>query len=58
MEFPLRTPFDVEHDPPEVYLWTQTVLFLACGVLWTIAYVLYIRKAFRDKSYGMPFLPL
>jgi len=58
MEFPLRTPFDVKYGPPEVYLWMQMVLFLVCGALWTIAYVLYIRKSFRDKSYGMPLLPL
>lgn len=48
----------MEHGPPEVYLWIQMVLFLVCSALWTIAYVLYIRKSFRDKSYGMPLISL
>jgi hypothetical protein len=58
MEAPLRTPFDVEHGSPEVYLWIQMVLFIICGALWAMAYVLYLRKSFRDKSYGMPFFSL
>ncbi|KAJ7110089.1 hypothetical protein C8R44DRAFT_634856 [Mycena epipterygia] len=29
-----------------------------CGIFWTAAYVLYVRQAREDKSYGMPLLAL
>lgn len=33
-------------------------LNLTCGILWTIAYILIIKRGFQDKSYGMPLWPL
>lgn len=35
-----------------------TVSALACGVLWLIAYCLIIRRGFRERTYGMPLIPL
>lgn len=49
---------DGKNHPSLSFLWIQDGLTLACGVLWTTAYVLYIRQSFRDKSYGMPILAL
>ena len=57
MHLPLN-PIDTLNSPPETYLWVQDGLTLASGGLWTIAYILYIRQAFQDESYGMPMLSL
>jgi hypothetical protein len=34
------------------------VLNASCGLCWTAAYVLYVRQARRDHSYGMPLAAL
>lgn len=57
MHLPLNE-IDGKNNPPLWFLWIQDGMNLACGVLWSTAYVLYIRQSFRDKSYGMPLLSL
>ncbi|OCL12776.1 hypothetical protein AOQ84DRAFT_333731 [Glonium stellatum] len=47
--------------PPHVpvyYLPVSNGLLQAGGVLWTIAYILFVRSSFRTRSYGMPILAL
>lgn len=51
-------PVDRVNKPPAYYLQVQDALILISSVLWTVAYCLYVRQAFRDKSYGMPLLCL
>ena len=59
MQFHLPlNPVDRLNQPPAYYLTVQDGLILVSSALWTVAYVLYIRQAFRDKSYGMPLLCL
>lgn len=57
MHLPLND-IDAQNNPPLWFLWIQDGMNLACGALWSTAYVLYIRQSFRDKSYGMPLLSL
>lgn len=57
MHLPMNA-FDAANNPPEYYLWVQDGLTLASGILWTVAYALYIRQSFKDHSYGMPILAL
>lgn len=57
MHLPLNE-IDGKNNPALWFLWIQDGMNLACGVLWSTAYVLYIRQSFRDKSYGMPLLSL
>ncbi|KAH8882057.1 hypothetical protein GQ53DRAFT_798935 [Thozetella sp. PMI_491] len=51
-------PVDQANSPPLYFVWVQDGCILTAGVLWTTAYLLYIRQAFRDKSYGMPLAAL
>lgn len=57
MHLPL-TDIDVSNQPSETYLWIQDGLTIGSGVLWMVAYVLYIRRSSKDQSYGMPILSL
>lgn len=52
------SPLDRRNQPPVYYLQVQDALILISSLLWTVAYALYVRQAFRDKSYGMPLLCL
>ncbi|RYP61969.1 hypothetical protein DL770_009670 [Monosporascus sp. CRB-9-2] len=52
------SPIDRANQPPLYYLQVQDSLILLTSCLWTVAYVLYVRQAFRDKSYGMPLVCL
>ncbi|KAI1149272.1 hypothetical protein F4825DRAFT_431093 [Nemania diffusa] len=52
------SPVDRVNKPPLFFLQVQDGLILLSGVCWTIAYILYIRQAHRDKSYGMPIVTL
>ena len=52
------SPIDAVNKPPLHFLWVQDGLILTMGSLWSIAYILYIRESFRDKSYGMPIVAL
>lgn len=56
MHLPL-TIIDSINQPPEYYLAVQDSLTVLSG-LWAIAYVLYVRQAFHDESYGMPIFAL
>ncbi|RWA05962.1 hypothetical protein EKO27_g9148 [Xylaria grammica] len=49
---------DQVNRPPLYYLWVQDGCIITAGLLWTIAYVLYILQAKKDKSYGMPLIAL
>jgi len=57
MELPLN---DVGSTgpPSQAYLLGLNALNMLAGILWCIAYVLYIRQSHKDRSYGMPLLPL
>ena len=58
---PLHLPLnaiDRVNRPPVYYLTVQDGLILLSSVLWTVAYVLYVRQGFIDRSYGMPLVPL
>lgn len=57
MHLPL-TPIDTINQPPEFYLTIQDGLTLFSGGLWAVAYILYVRQAYRDQSYGMPIFAL
>ncbi|EMR85854.1 putative integral membrane protein [Botrytis cinerea BcDW1] len=57
MHLPL-TDIDASNQPSETYLWIQDGLTIGSGVLWMVAYVLYIRRSSKDQSYGMPILSL
>lgn len=35
-----------------------SLLMLACGFFWSIAYILIIQRSFQDKTYGMPLAAL
>lgn len=52
------SPIDQVNRPSIDYLQVQDGLIALGGLLWTIAYCLYVRQAFRDRSYGMPLLSL
>lgn len=59
MQFHLPlSPTDRILQPPVQYLVIQDVNLLYCSFAWTVAYVLYVRQAFRDQSYGMPIATL
>ncbi|KAI1155151.1 hypothetical protein F4825DRAFT_447879 [Nemania diffusa] len=49
---------DQVNRPPLYYLWVQDGCIIGGGLLWTIAYVLYILQSHRDNSYGMPLIAL
>ncbi|KAI1173435.1 hypothetical protein F4777DRAFT_447358 [Nemania sp. FL0916] len=49
---------DQVNKPPLYYLWLQDGCIIVAGLLWTMAYVLYIIQARKDKSYGMPLIAL
>lgn len=51
-------PIDTLNQPPVYYLQVQDALILVSSWMWTISYILYVRQAFRDKSYGMPLVCL
>lgn len=51
-------PIDRVNQPPLYFLQIQDALILLTSMFWTVAYVLYVRQAFRDKSYGMPIVCL
>lgn len=52
------SPVDRALQPPVYYLQVQDALILSVSIFWTIAYVLYVRQGYRDKSYGMPLFAL
>lgn len=52
------SPVDRLNQPPVYYLTVQDSLILSVSAFWTVAYVLYVRQGFRDKSYGMPLFAL
>ncbi|KAF2462741.1 uncharacterized protein BDR25DRAFT_386151 [Lindgomyces ingoldianus] len=52
------SPIDATNNPPAWYLWVQDGLTIVMGVLWIVAYILYMRQSYRDHSYGMPLLSL
>lgn len=61
MPFDIHLPLnaiDTINQPPLHYLQVQDALILSTGLFWTIAYILYIRQAYRDESYGMPIVAL
>lgn len=37
---------------------TQDIFIYSSAILWSFAYIFYIRQAFRDQSYGMPIVSL
>ncbi|KAF2685264.1 hypothetical protein K458DRAFT_22138 [Lentithecium fluviatile CBS 122367] len=49
---------DTRNNPLLLYLWVQDYLTIVMGLLWITAYILYIRQAYRDASYGMPLFAL
>ncbi|KAI1815148.1 hypothetical protein GGS20DRAFT_584841 [Poronia punctata] len=49
---------DETNNPPLWFLWVQDGCILTSGTLWTIAYILYIKQATRDQSFGMPLIAL
>lgn len=52
------SPVDRAIQPPVYYLQVQDSLILSVSIFWTIAYILYVRQGYRDKSYGMPLFAL
>jgi paspaline synthase len=61
MEIPKHLPLneiDLVNQPPLHYLQVQDALLLLTVIPWSIAYVLYIKQAYLDKSYGMPLFAL
>ena len=48
-------PADSVLDPPESYLLVQTLLVLFTALLWTMAYLFYSIRTFRDHKSAMPF---
>jgi paspaline synthase len=52
------TPLDQANQPPLWFLQVQDVMNLALSLFWTVAFALYARQAFVDKSYGAPLLTL
>jgi paspaline synthase len=49
---------DLVNKPPLYFLWVQDAFTFVTGSLWTVAYVLYISQAYKDRSYGMPIVAL
>lgn len=49
---------DAGLDPPQSYLLVQTSLVLCAGLLWTMAYLFYSIRAFRDHKSAMPLYSL
>lgn len=49
---------DARLDPPKSYLLVQTSLVLCAGLLWTMAYLFYSIRAFRDHKSAMPIYSL
>ncbi|PQE23881.1 integral membrane protein [Rutstroemia sp. NJR-2017a BBW] len=61
MKFPQHLPLneiDLVNQPPLHFLQVQDALILLTVIPWSVAYVLYIQQAYRDKSYGMPLFAL
>ncbi|KAH8159618.1 hypothetical protein CIB48_g8626 [Xylaria polymorpha] len=55
MQFHLPlSPIDQVLQPPAFYLIVQDWTLLYCMFGWTISFILYVRQAFRDQSYGIP----
>ncbi|KAF1996434.1 hypothetical protein P154DRAFT_537964 [Amniculicola lignicola CBS 123094] len=52
------SPIDERNQPPDYYLWVQDYLTIIMGVLWIVAYFLYMKQSYKDLSYGMPMLSL
>ncbi|KAI7540672.1 hypothetical protein KC331_g9035 [Hortaea werneckii] len=42
-------PSDLALNPPESYLFIQDGLIIACGAVYSLCYVFYIAKTYRDK---------
>ena len=42
---------DLQHDPPESYLFIQDGLIVACGVLYAMCYFFCMLRTYRDKTY-------
>ncbi|CAD6570135.1 MAG: hypothetical protein ASARMPRED_003501 [Alectoria sarmentosa] len=49
---------DARLNPPKSYLLVQTSLVLCAGLLWTMAYLFYSIRAFRDHRSAMPLYSL
>lgn len=47
-------PLNAQTIDPSISLWLK----LGSGLFWTIAYILIIRRGFKDKYYGMPVIAL
>ncbi|KAM7195042.1 hypothetical protein V8F33_006911 [Rhypophila sp. PSN 637] len=51
-------PVEQSLQPPDYFLYVLDVLILSLAGNWTAAYIMYIKKGFKDKSYGMPLAAL
>lgn len=49
---------DTHNGLPCRFIIIRNLLTLSSAILWSFTYILYVRQAFRDKSYGMPILAL
>lgn len=47
-------PSDLALNPPESYLFIQDGLIIACGAVYSLCYVFYIAKTYRDKVFCGP----
>ncbi|KEY71947.1 hypothetical protein S7711_07096 [Stachybotrys chartarum IBT 7711] len=52
------TALDQINQPPLWFLQVQDAMTVTFTLSWTTAYILYVRQAFKDKSYGVPLLTL
>lgn len=52
------TALDQINQPPLWFLQVQDAMTITFTLSWTTAYILYVRQAFKDKSYGVPLLTL
>ena len=61
MQFPKHFPLnsvDIVNKPPLHFLQIQDGLQILSGFTWTVAYVLYVKQSYKDRSYGMPIIAL
>ena len=47
-------PSDLALNPPESYLFIQDGLIIACGAVYSLCYVFYISRTYRDKVFCGP----
>lgn len=43
-------PSDLPLNPPESYLYIQDGLIISCGVLYSLCYLFYMIRTYRDKT--------